>query len=198
MSYKCIRCNKEREIPGFCEMCYLDLYGLNEDEVFMMRMDGLIPNQKHLTLVERDDIYTDMIRQSIIKDGLKNPIIINEKGIILIGHHRYYIGMELGWEHIPCCIVKSDAGYNKFIEGGINNIFIVKVDGKIVASITHMDDLKPILDSWILVTPFWKTSHLVLEAFTGIGGSNDSINWKQRNQDRCGKIGGKRNLAKKR
>jgi len=149
-------------------------------------------------LVERDYQYTDKIRQSIVKDGLKNPIIIDNKNKILIGHHRYYIGLELGWEKIPCYRVMDDVGYNKFIEGGINNIFIVKIDGKIVASVTKMDDLKPILDSWILATPFWKTSHLIMEAFTGIGASNDPINWKQRNQERTARLGGKRNLMEKR
>lgn len=195
---KCIRCNKEREIPGFCFKCYGEIYGLDGIEIVNKRMDELICNQKHLTLVERDYGYTDEIRQSIIKDGLKNPIIIDNKNKILIGHHRYFIGKELGWETIPCCIVMDDAGYNKFIEGGLNNIFIIKIDGKIIASITDMNGLKSVLDGWILMTPFWKTSHLVLEAFTGIGASNDKENWKKRNRERCDRLGGKRNLSRDR
>lgn len=195
---KCIRCQKEREIPGFCQECYLEVYGLKDLEPIYFPMDKLVCNERHLKLVERDDIYTDEIRQSIIKDGLKNPIIINGKdNRILIGHHRYFIGKELGWETIPVYYVKDDAGYNKFIEGGLNNIFIVKIDGELKASVTRVDDLLPIMNAWILKTPFWKTSFMNVECFTGIGGSNDPVNWKQRRLDRAAKIGGRRNLSKK-
>lgn len=198
MSNVCIRCRKEKEIPGFCADCYVDLYGLDELDPIMIKMDELIVNQKHLQLVERNDEYTDEIRQSIIKDGLKNPIIVDNKNRILIGHHRYFIGKELGWEEIPAYKVMDDAGYNKFIEGGLNNIFIIKIDGKIAGSVTRVQDLLPIMNGWILRTPYWKTSRMVVECFTGIGSTNDSKNWKAKELIRTTRLGGKRRLNSKR
>ncbi|GAG00979.1 unnamed protein product, partial [marine sediment metagenome] len=161
MSKTCIRCGKEKEIPGFCADCYTDLYGLDHLEPIMIKMDELVINKKHLKLIERNDEYTDEIRQSIIKDGLKNPIIINKKNMILIGHHRYFIGKELGWEEIPAYKVMSDIGYDKFIEGGLNNLFIIKIDGKIEGSVTEVHNLLPIMNGWILKTPYWKTSRMI-------------------------------------
>jgi hypothetical protein len=195
---KCIRCKKEREIPGFCQICYKELYGLSELEPIVVKMEDLVPNERHLELVERNYKYTDTIRKSIEKDGLKNPIIIDNKNRILIGHHRYFLGLEFGWEEIPAYIVKDDAGYNKFIEGGLNNLFIIKVDGKITGSVTRVQDLLPIMNSWILATPFWKTSQMVVECFTGIGATNDPENWKKLERTRADRFGGKRNLAAKR
>lgn len=192
---KCIRCHRERSIPGFCEECYLILYGLRDIEPIIMKMDDLVCNAQHLTLVERDCGYTDIIRQSIIREGLKNPIIVDNKNRILIGHHRYFIGRELGWETIPCYVVSDEAGYNKFIEGGLNNLFVIKIGGKIIASVTRIEDVVPMLHEWVRTTPFWKTSHLVLEAFTGIGASNDAENWEKRNIERIAKCNGRRNLA---
>lgn len=195
---KCIRCGKERGIPGFCGQCYDEIYGLSNIPVVIKQMDELIPNKKHLTLIERDYGYTDEIRQSIIKDGLKNALIIDNENRILIGHHRYYICKELGWERIGCYVIEDSGLYNKFIEGGLNNLFILKIDGKIVASVTNMNDFIPLIQGWILETPYWKTSHLVLEAFTGLGASNDEENWRARNRERCDRLGGKRNLSRDR
>ena len=83
----CIRCKKEGEV-GFCQKCYSEVYGLKESDIIIKSMDDLICNEKHLKLIERDSIYTDEIKQSIIKDGLKNALIIDCNNKILIGHHR--------------------------------------------------------------------------------------------------------------
>lgn len=47
----------------------------------------------------------ESLKQSIMKDGLYVPIIINQNGIILDGHHRYKACQELGIE--PKTIVKE-------------------------------------------------------------------------------------------
>lgn len=172
MSYKCIRCRQERDIPGFCQDCYLELYGLKNEEPGEINMEDLICNPMSLELVERDKEYTREICESIKKDGLKNPIIINEKGNILIGHHRYYIYKELGFTHIPCYLVKDNGSYNKFIEGESNNLFVLKIDGKLMASVTNVEQFLPFIRRWISATPQWKTSYMNIECFTGIGASN--------------------------
>jgi ParB-like chromosome segregation protein Spo0J len=40
----------------------------------------------------------ESLKQSIMKDGLYVPIIVNQNGIILDGHHRYKACQELGIE----------------------------------------------------------------------------------------------------
>lgn len=47
----------------------------------------------------------ESLKQSIMKDGLYVPIIVNQNGIILDGHHRYKACQELGIE--PKTIVKE-------------------------------------------------------------------------------------------
>jgi ParB-like chromosome segregation protein Spo0J len=46
----------------------------------------------------------ESLKQSIMKDGLYVPIIVNQNGIILDGHHRYKACQELGIE--PKTLVK--------------------------------------------------------------------------------------------
>ncbi len=46
----------------------------------------------------------ESLKQSIMKDGLYVPIIVNQNGIILDGHHRYKACKELGIE--PKTLVK--------------------------------------------------------------------------------------------
>ena len=192
---KCVRCRKRKTIPGFCRKCYMEVYGLKKQDIVEKSMDELICRKWHLTIVERDIDYTNEIKNSIIKDGLINPIIISDNNVILVGHHRYFIGKELGWKSIPCIEVKGDI--NKFIEGGANNLFIVKIDGKLVASLFEIREILPFLDGWISGTPFWRTSHLSLEAFTGLGAQNDPEHWDEREQRRITRLNGKRNLSGK-
>lgn len=189
---KCIRCNKECDIVGFCQDCYIELYGLKDKEPIDIPIEKLKCREDYLRLVERNDEYSNEIKESIIKDGLKNPLITNKDLTILIGHHRFFICRDLDYKTLPVYIV--DVPIDKFVEGGANNLFIIKIDGNIVASIKQMKQLLPILESWILHTPFWRTSHLVLEAFTCIGASNDHKHWKEKERERCNKMGGEKRL----
>ena len=192
---KCIRCKKESELVGFCIKCYKEVYGIKNMRSVKKNVSELKCKAAHLSIIERDADYVKEVKDSIQKIGLKNPIIINPDNIILVGHHRYFIAKELGWETIPCYII--DADIDKFIEGGTNNLFIVKIDGKIVASLFQIEELPKLLHGWISKTPMWQTSHLSVEAFTGLGAQNDPEHWEDREQRRIARLGGKRNLSGK-
>lgn len=190
---KCIRCKKESELVGFCVKCYREVYGIKNMRRANKKISELKCKKAHLSIIERDADYTKEIKDSIQKIGLKNPIIINSDNIIMVGHHRYFIAKELGWETIPCYIIDTDI--NKFIEGGSNNLFVVKLDGKLIASLFQIREIIPILDQWISGTPYWRTSHLSIEAFTGIGSTNDKEKWADREERRVTRLKGKRNLS---
>lgn len=57
------------------------------------------------------------LKESIIKDGIQIPIILNKEGFILDGHTRYEICLELGIKDIPTEIklFNDDAAERKFV-----------------------------------------------------------------------------------
>jgi len=169
MDYKCPRCRRDSEIVGFCEKCYAEVYGLHGMTVEMVRIDELKYKGDYLTAAEREVEYSREIYESIKKDGLKNPIIIDKDNLILIGYHRYFIVKNLGWEEIPVIRVPLSDLYSKFIEGTCSNLIIVREDGKVVASFYDIEDAVRLMREFMRVTPIWKQSSLVVEMFFNIG-----------------------------
>lgn len=53
----------------------------------------------------RNDKAVDAVRESIIKFGYANPIIINGENVILAGHTRLRALKELGKEEADCVVV---------------------------------------------------------------------------------------------
>ena len=81
--YTCLRCKKESEICGFCEKCYNLVYGLRDKGVVEVELDDVKCNEKFIVCVKNDPEYTEKIKQSIIKDGMRNPIILDDQNRIL-------------------------------------------------------------------------------------------------------------------
>jgi hypothetical protein len=169
MTYKCIRCQQDSDIVGFCEKCYPQIYGVEGQEIVYIKMDELKLLKGYLELEKRNDEYSTKLVESIKNEGLRNPIIVNDDYYIVIGYHRYFLYKSLGFSEIPAYIVEKDRPYNKFTEGEGNNLFILKIDGKLKASVTHMDDIVPIMLGWILKTPSNRTSFMNVECYTNIG-----------------------------
>ena len=69
------------------------------------------------------------LKDSITRFGLVDPIIVNQhqdrKNIIVGGHQRYNIAVELGIETLPC--IEVDYDYDKEVE---TNIKLNKLGGK--------------------------------------------------------------------
>jgi len=169
MSYKCPRCRKDSEIPGFCGKCYFEVYGLNLDKKEMVKLEDLYADGDYLTAAEREEDYSAEISESIKKDGVKNPIIIDEDNSILVGFHRYFICKKLGIEEIPAIrIIRSDI-YGKFAEGKCNNLIIARINGEVVASFYDPEDAVRLFREFVRVTPWTEQSSLVIECFFNIG-----------------------------
>lgn len=143
--YTCLRCQGESEICGFCQKCYNSVYGLENKESTLMKLDDIICNDKFMRVVENDEEYTKTIKESILRDGMKNPIIIDDENNILIGHHRYYIAKELGWDKIM--VLRNPIYFNHlyFFEGKGYSLFICRIDGNLEASTTNIEDIISII-----------------------------------------------------
>lgn len=44
------------------------------------------------------------VKESIKKFGIKQPLVIDETGVIVVGHTRYKACLELGFKEIPCVL----------------------------------------------------------------------------------------------
>ena len=55
-----------------------------------------------------DGPVMELLRDSITRDGLLNPVSVNQDGIIVDGFRRYLICRELGWQDIPAHEVEGD------------------------------------------------------------------------------------------
>lgn len=168
-NYNCPRCRRDSEIVGFCEKCYFEVYGLHGMPIEIVKIEELKVKDKYLTAAEREVEYSREICESIKKDGLKNPIIIDKDNLILIGYHRYFIIKDLGWEEIPAIRVPISDIYGKFAEGKCNNLIIIRIDGKVVASFFDPEDAVRLFREFIRITPIWKQTSLVIECFFNIG-----------------------------
>lgn len=143
--YLCLRCRLPSEIVGFCQNCYNDAYGLEDKPIEKMKLSDVHCNERFITIVESNPEYTEKIRNSIIKDGIKNPIIVDSDNRILIGHHRFYISKELGWEYIN--VKRNDINFNHglFYEGKGWGLFVARLDGKLFLSTTVLEDVIPLI-----------------------------------------------------
>jgi hypothetical protein len=146
--YVCLRCFNPSEIVGFCADCYNSVYGLDSVEEIEIPLEEIEAHPKFVEIVSADEIYTNQIKESIEKDGMKNPIVVDEDKRILIGHHRYYIAKELGWETIRCKINKIKFNHGLFYEGKGSSLFVIRIDGELCMSTTNFNDVQPAISDF--------------------------------------------------
>lgn len=164
--YVCIRCRRENEVCGFCSKCYVEVYGLQDRKGFEVKLSDIRCNKRFMNIVKNDPEYTEKIKQSILADGMKNPIILDLDHNILIGHHRYYIALELGWKYIDAIYNPIKFGHDYFYEGKGYDLFVTKIDGRLEGSSTEEEDI------YRLMRDFEAQSigdTLVVECFLNIG-----------------------------
>ena len=164
--YICLRCRRPSEIVGFCGLCYDGIYGLNDIEEVLVPLEDIKCNDRFIKVVTADPIYTKKILESIKKEGLRNPIVLDTNNRILIGHHRYYIAKELGWETIRCKYNTIKFNHGLFYEGKGSNVFVIKIDGKLYMSTTEVNDVIPFVNEFNLKN-LGRT--MELECFLNVG-----------------------------
>lgn len=69
--------------------------------------------QPHPENPNRGDV--DAIAKSLEAFGQYRPIVANQAGTILAGHHVYYAAKKLGWERINTTIIEADEGESRRI-----------------------------------------------------------------------------------
>lgn len=137
--YVCIRCKQETEVCGFCSKCYPEVYGLKNMIPKKVKLSDVKCNEKFIGVVKNNPEYTEKIKQSILAEGMKNPIILDQDHNILIGHHRYYIALELGWEYIDAIYNPIKFGHDYFYEGKGYDLFVIKIDNRLEGSSTDQE-----------------------------------------------------------
>src|SRR6266478_8417397 len=54
-----------------------------------------------------NDHAVDAVAASIREFGFRQPIVIDEKGVIVVGHTRYKAALKLGLETVPVHVAKG-------------------------------------------------------------------------------------------
>ncbi len=164
--YKCIRCRRETEVCGFCSSCYPQVYGLKEKEPMWIRIEDIQYNPKFMDIINNDREYTEKIKESVLAEGMKNPIILDNNNYILIGHHRFFIAKELGWDGVPAVYNPIRFGHNYFYEGKGYDLYVTRIDNNLEASSTDGEYIYTTMNDFD-VLELGKT--LIIECFLNIG-----------------------------
>ena len=72
--------------------------------------------------LKKGDIEYEKIKESIVKFGCVDPIIINSDGTIIGGHQRYTVLCDLGYKEIECVVVNLDKNDEKALNIALNKI----------------------------------------------------------------------------
>lgn len=168
---ECVRCHKESPIKGFCPDCYWTIYGFEYGKnIEYIHIDDIKIKPEHLEFARREKNYSEAIKESVKIRGQEIcPIIVDSNNNLLIGHHRYNIYKELKWDRIAVLKVKDDIDLSMFMEGEGANIFVVRVDGKLVGSINNYQKLMDYIIAWTNRTPYWQESSLIVECYINLG-----------------------------
>lgn len=74
-------------------------------EIIYKKIDELVPYVNNSRT--HSDEQIDKICGSIKEYGWTNPVLIDEKNVIIAGHGRYLAGKKLGMEEIPCIVLSG-------------------------------------------------------------------------------------------
>jgi ParB-like chromosome segregation protein Spo0J len=73
-------------------------------KIEMRDIDGIKPyegNPRH------NDAAVDAVAESIRQSGFRQPIVIDEQGVIVVGHTRYKAAKKLGLKTVPVHVAKD-------------------------------------------------------------------------------------------
>ena len=77
---------------------------INDKKIEYISIDDLIPYEKNARTHDENQI--EKLKNSLQEFGFINPVIIDEKNMILVGHGRIIGAKELGIETVPCIRIK--------------------------------------------------------------------------------------------
>lgn len=68
------------------------------------KLDEIIPYENNPRI---NDEAVEFVKNSIMKFGFRNPIIVDKYGVIICGHTRYKAAKELGLETVKCIVAED-------------------------------------------------------------------------------------------
>ena len=71
-------------------------------EIVLRRVDELIPYAKNTKLHDKKQIAN--VANSIKRFGWQQPIVIDDAGVVVIGHCRLLAAKKLGMREVPCTV----------------------------------------------------------------------------------------------
>lgn len=82
---------------------------LSNLKIKQFAIDSLIPYAGNART--HDEANVDELAATIQKFGFNNPILIDQRGVIVAGHGRWLALRKLGWKEAPCIVLdkKTDA-----------------------------------------------------------------------------------------
>lgn len=78
---------------------------LVEKEIVMKKLSEIKP---YIRNPRKNDKTVELLCKIIPKVGFNQPILIDEKGVIVKGHARYTAAIRLGLKEVPCVISHAD------------------------------------------------------------------------------------------
>jgi len=81
----------------------------NYDRIVFLPIDSIKEEQHYSTLLPSiDAVKYSQLKDDIMKNGIKLPLVINSSNILLDGYTRLRIARELGLKELPCIIKTFD------------------------------------------------------------------------------------------
>jgi len=75
-------------------------------EVLTKNIDDLVPYFQNPRIIPEEAIR--QVASSLEMHGFKQPIVIDKKNVIVVGHTRVLAAKQIGYQEVPCVIYEGD------------------------------------------------------------------------------------------
>lgn len=125
--------------------------------VEIVDIDMIVVDPANLKRARRQIDYCKWVEDSIREKGMINPLVVDTRYNLLVGHHRYNALKNLGIKKVKVILVSKD------IKIDSNNMFIVFYDGEFMEAFDEFNKAiiyaKNILES----IPYWEKTTIFIE-----------------------------------
>ncbi len=95
-----------------------DKYHLQVVDVPLAKLEPARCNPRQISKKEKADL-----KNSMVQFGCVEPLVIRQQDYSIIGgHQRYYVGLELGLESLPCTVLDISQAEAKVLNVALNKI----------------------------------------------------------------------------
>ncbi len=95
-----------------------DKYHLQVVDVPLAKLEPARCNPRQISKKEKADL-----KNSMVQFGCVEPLVVRQEDYSIIGgHQRYYVGLELGLESLPCTVLDISEAEAKVLNVALNKI----------------------------------------------------------------------------